>query len=72
MGKEEEKGKGGRKRRKETAMCKKYTDWLPLIHPQLGNLAHNPGMCCDWESNLQPFCLQTSTQSTELHQPGQK
>ena len=26
-----------------------------------GDLAHNPGMCPDWESNLQPFGSQTGT-----------
>ena len=35
-----------------------------------GDLACNPGMCPDWELNQQPFGLQTSTQSTEPHQPG--
>ena len=35
-----------------------------------GDLAHNPGMCLDWESNLQPFSVQAYTQSTELYQPG--
>ena len=34
-----------------------------------GNLAHNPGMCSDWESNQRPFGSQASTQSTEPHQP---
>ena len=38
--------------------------------PPTGDLAHNPGMCPDWESNQQPFGSQTSTQSTEPHQPG--
>ena len=37
-----------------------------------GDLACNPGMCPDWGSNLQPFGLQASTQSTEPHQPGRK
>ena len=37
-----------------------------------GDLAHNPGMCPDWESNQRPFGLQTSAQSTEPHQPGLK
>ena len=41
--------------------------WLPLIRLIL---AHNPGMCPDWESNPQPFHLLASTQSTEPHQPG--
>ena len=35
-----------------------------------GNLAHNPAMCPDWESNRQPFSSQTGAQSTEPHQPG--
>ena len=26
--------------------------------PPTGDLAPNPGMCPDWESNWQPFCLQ--------------
>ena len=38
--------------------------------PLTGDLAHNPGMCPDWESNQWPFGLQASAQSTELHQPG--
>ena len=36
------------------------------------DLAHNPGVCSDWEANWQPFSLQASTQSTEPHQPGLK
>ena len=38
--------------------------------PPTGDLAHNPGMCPDWESNRQPFGSQAGAQSTELHQPG--
>ena len=34
------------------------------------DLAYNPGMCHDWESNWRPFSSQASTQSTESHQPG--
>ena len=34
------------------------------------DLACNPGMCSDWESNQQPFGFQAGTQSTEPHQPG--
>ena len=51
-------------------MGERYINWLPLSHPQLGNLASNPGMRPDWESNLQPFGSQAGTQSTEPHQPG--
>ena len=39
--------------------------------PPTGDLAHNPGMCPDWELNQWPFDPQASTQSTEPHQPGQ-
>ena len=39
--------------------------------PPIGDLACNPGMCPDWESNWQPFGSQDSTQFTEPHQPGQ-
>ena len=40
--------------------------------PPTGDLAHNPGMCPDWESNWRPFGLQAGSQSTEPHQPGLK
>ena len=35
-----------------------------------GDLAHNPGMCPNWDLNLRPFSSQASTQCTEAHQPG--
>ena len=38
--------------------------------PPTGDLAHNPGMCPDWESNQRPFALRPGPQSTEPHQPG--
>ena len=38
--------------------------------PPAGDLAQNPGMCPDWESNWQLCGSQASTQSTEPHQPG--
>ena len=38
--------------------------------PPTGDLAHNPGMCPDWELNWQPLGSQAGTQSTEPHQPG--
>ena len=38
--------------------------------PPTGDLACNPGMCPDWESNWRPFGSQANTQSTEPHQPG--
>ena len=45
-------------------------DWLwhtPYWEP---DLACNPGMYPDWESNQRPFGLQAGAQSTEPHQPG--
>ena len=47
-------------------MRKRYTDRLPT-----GDLARNPGMCPDQDSNRQPSDPQASVQSTEPHQPGQ-
>ena len=37
--------------------------------PPTGDLACNPGMCPDWESNQGLLGSQAHTQSTELHQP---
>ena len=37
--------------------------------PTTGDLAHNPGMCPDWESN-QGFGSQAGAQSTKPRQPG--
>ena len=55
-----DRGKGREERGKETSMC-----GCPIE-----DLAHNPGMCPDWELNQRPFGLQACTQSTEPHQPG--
>ena len=38
--------------------------------PPAGDLAHNPGMCPDSESNQRYFGLQAGAQFTEPHQPG--
>ena len=38
--------------------------------PPTRDLASNPGMCPDWESNWQHPSSQAGTQSTEPHQPG--
>ena len=39
--------------------------------PPTGDLACNPGMCPDRDSNQQPFGSQACPQSTEPHQPEQ-
>ena len=48
----------------------KYHCVVASCTPPTGDLAHNPGMCPDWESNLWFFALQSSAQSTEPAQPG--
>ena len=56
---------------KETERERNINVYFPHVLPFLGpDLACNPGMCLDWESNQQPFGAQAHTQSTELHQPG--
>ena len=54
-----DRGKGREGRGKETSMC-----GCPIE-----DLAHNPGMCPDWELNQRPFALQFSSQSTEPQWP---
>ena len=55
------RGEGRRKRGRETLVC-------GCLLPQ-GDPA--PQACAlDWELNQQPFGYQTSTKSTEPHQPG--
>ena len=44
----------------------------PLCPALTGDLGRNPGMCPDWELNLQLFRSQAGTQSTQPNQPGQK
>ena len=41
-----------------------------LLHTPYWDLARNPGMCPDWESNWRLFGLQAGTQSTEPYQVG--
>ena len=38
--------------------------------PPTGDLAHNTGMCPDWESNQQPFGPQAGAQNTEPYLSG--
>ena len=57
-----ERGREGEKHR-----C--VRDQLSLMPPS-GDLARNPGMCPDWESNQRPVSVQAGTQSIEPHQPG--
>ena len=56
-------GEGEREGEKHQCVVASHT-------PPPGDLAHNPGMCPDWELNRRPLGLQASTQATEPHQPG--
>ena len=51
------------------SMCENKLLSVASCTPLTGDLACNPGMGPDWESNWQPLGLQASTQSTEPHQP---
>ena len=51
-------------------MCNRNINGLPLTHAPTGVLAHNPGMCPDWELNQQPFALGDNTQPTDPHWSG--
>ena len=44
---------------------------VTCLTPLTGDLAHNPGMCPNWELSQWPFGLQAGTQFSEPHQPGQ-
>ena len=48
----------------------KYQCVVAVCMPPTGDLACNPGMFPDWESNQWPFGSQGGTQFTEPHQPG--
>ena len=55
----------GREKEREKHQC------VVASHtPPTGDLAHNPGVCPDWELNQRSFGSQASAQSTEPHQPG--
>ena len=59
----EKKGEGKREEEKHQCVAASCT-------PPTGDLACNPGLCPDWESNWQPFGSQAGPQPTEPHHPG--
>ena len=59
----ERENEGGRKGEKHQCVVASHA-------PSTCDLAHNPGMCPDRESNWRPSGSQASAQSTEPHQPG--
>ena len=58
------------RRREGEREGEKYQCVIANHMPLTGDLASNPGMCPDWESNQWPFGSQVGAQSTEPHQPG--
>ena len=58
--------------RKDKERKKNINVWSPLMCLSTGDLACDPGMCPDWESNQRPSGSQSGAQSTEPHQPVQK
>ena len=64
--------KGERKRERETFVCKRNIDQLPLALPPTRDLACNPDMCLNEESNQQPFGLWDNVQPSGPHQSGLK
>ena len=52
-------GKRGRKKG-DKYQCQRC-QLVASLTPPNGNLAHNPGMCPNWESNQQPFGSQAAT-----------
>ena len=57
----------GREKEKERNI---HVRLLTSRTPPTGDLAGNPGMCSDWESNQVPLGSQASAQPTEPHHPG--
>ena len=53
----------------EKHLCVRKTS-VASCTPPTEDLAHNPGMGPDWESNWQPFGSQVSAVSTEPHPSG--
>ena len=62
----------GERRREGEREGEKHQCVVASCMPPTGDLAHNPGMCPDWELNWWPFGSQAGTQSTEPHQSGLK
>ena len=55
----------GRQKEWERNIDEREKHLLVAYHtPLTGDMAHNPGLCPDWESNWRPFGPQAGTQST--------
>ena len=67
-----DRGEGREKERERNIDVQEVHQWVASCMLPTGDLAHNPGMCPDWEPNQQPFGSQGDTQSAQPHQSGQK
>ena len=63
--------KGRRKRGRETSMCERYIDQLPLGRPQPGIWATTQACVLTGNPTGNILVCRPGTQSTEPHQPGQ-
>ena len=61
----------GRGKRRETSLCERYIDRLPLARPNWGPSPQLRHMCPYWESNRWPFSSQAGPQPTEPYWLGQ-
>ena len=62
----------GRGKERETLNMWVIHQLLDYCGSPTRDLAHNPGMCPDWELNQHPLDWQAGAQSIEPHQPGPK
>ena len=64
-----ERGEGSKKERERNIDVREKHQLVASHTLPTRVLAHNLGICLDWESNQQPLGSQASTQSTEPYQP---
>ena len=62
-----ERGEGREKERERNISMQEIHLLVASHAPPNGDLACNPGMCPDWESNQRPFGLQDDMQPTDSH-----
>ena len=60
-----ERGEGREKEKERNINVWEDTQSVASRTPPPGDLAHNPGMCPNWESNQWPFGSQAGAESTE-------
>ena len=65
-----ERGEGREKKRERHSTVGEIQQSVASRTPPTGDLACNPGMCPDWESNQWPFSFGDDAQPTEPHWSG--